>query len=369
MASTTRNTITRRKTRTINVGNVFLGSAHPILVQSMATEKTEAVPTVLKQLQALEQAGCDLVRVAANTEAAAGAIGTLRNNISIPLIADVHFDYRLAITSLRQGADCVRFNPGNIGHPDRVLEIVRVAQGEGKSLRIGVNAGSLEKPLLRKYGHPTPEALVESALGAIALVESTGFRNFKVSLKSSDVVSNLRSYSLLAPQTDVPFHVGVTEAGTKTYGTIKSSVGIGSLLLAGIGDTIRVSLSCDPLEEVRVARALLRCLHLRKDSPEVIACPSCARADINVFELAEEVERRVSGLRKNLKIAVMGCVVNGPGESAEADIGIAGGRGEGLLYKKGKPVKKIPEDKMVETLLSEIEHMEPSESHEVTENG
>ncbi len=349
--------IIRRKTREISVGKVKLGGNNPVRVQSMTTPKTEDVAEVVKQIHDLQTAGCEIVRVTVNEQEAADALPQILEQISIPLIADVHFDYKMALEALKYDVSCVRINPGNIGAEWKVKEIIDRAKDKNCAIRIGVNAGSLEKPLLKKYGHPTPEALVESALNAIHYFEKQDFYNFKVSIKSSDVISNYQAYTFLSAQTDAPLHLGVTEAGTKNYGTVKSAVGIGSLLLAGVGDTIRVSLSCDPVEEVKAGVYILKSLGLKNDAPEIIACPSCGRADIDVYKLAEEVERRALGLKKNIKIAVMGCVVNGPGESMEADIGIAGGKGEGLIYKKGKPIGKVPESQMLEFLMKEIELM------------
>lgn len=349
--------ISRRRTREITVGKLKLGGSNPIRVQSMTTPKTEDVEAVLKQIQDLTTAGCEIVRVTVNDQDAANALPSILQKVAIPVVADIHFDYKMALESLKHGVDCVRINPGNIGAEWKTEEVIKAARDLGKAVRIGVNAGSLEKPLLKKYGHPTPEALVESAMNAIELVEKQNFFNFKVSIKSSDVINNYRAYSLLSERTEAPLHLGVTESGTKTYGSIKSAVGIGSLLLAGIGDTIRVSLSCDPVDEVKAGVYILKSLGLKNDMPEIIACPSCGRADIDVYSLAEEVERRALGLGKNIKIAVMGCVVNGPGESMEADIGIAGGKGEGLVYKKGKPIGKVPEAQMLDFLMSEIERM------------
>lgn len=349
--------IHRRKTREITLGGLKLGGNNPIRVQSMTTPKTDDVVEVVKQIKDLEAAGCEIVRVTVNTQEAADALPEILRQTTIPIIADVHFDYKMALEAMKHGISCVRINPGNIGAEWKTIEVVNCAKDRGIAVRIGVNAGSLEKPLLKKYGHPTPEALVESALAAIDLVEKQNFYNFKVSIKSSDVISNFHAYSLLSQKTEAPLHVGVTESGTKTYGSIKSGVGIGSILLAGIGDTIRVSLACDPVEEVKAGVYILKSLGLKNDSPEIIACPSCGRADIDVYKLAEEVERRALGLKKNIKIAVMGCVVNGPGESMEADIGIAGGKGEGLVYKKGKAIKKVPEDQMLQFLMEEIERM------------
>lgn len=323
----------------------------------MTTPKTENVDAVVKQVEELQAAGCEIVRITVNNIGAANALPKILERVKIPVIADVHFDYKMALEAMKYDIVCVRINPGNIGPEWKTVEVVKAARDAGKAIRIGVNAGSLEKPLLKKHGHPTSEALVESALASIALFEKQGFFNFKVSIKSSDVVSNYQAYTMLAAQTDAPLHLGVTEAGTKNYGAVKSAVGIGSLLLAGIGDTIRVSLSTDPVEEVKTGIYILKSLGLKNDAPEIISCPSCGRADIDVYALAEEVERRALGLKKNIKIAVMGCVVNGPGESMEADIGIAGGKGEGLVYKKGKPIGKVPEAQMLEFLMSEIEKM------------
>jgi len=353
----TDNRVHRRKTREILLGKLKLGGDNPIRVQSMTTPKTEDVDAVVAQVLDLEAAGCEIIRVTVNNQEAADALPAILPRVHVPLIADVHFDYRMAMAALEHDVACVRINPGNIGAEWKLLEIVNKAADRGKAIRIGVNAGSLEKALLRKHGHPTPEALVESALGAISLLEGKGFFAFKVSIKSSDVISNYRAYALLSAATEAPLHLGVTEAGTRHYGAVKSAVGIGGLLLAGIGDTIRVSLSTDPVEEVKTGVYILKSLGLKNDTPEIIACPSCGRADIDVYRLAEEVERRALGLKKNIKIAVMGCVVNGPGESMEADIGIAGGKGEGLVYKKGKPVRKVPEAEMLEFLMSEIERM------------
>jgi (E)-4-hydroxy-3-methylbut-2-enyl-diphosphate synthase len=351
------NQILRRKTREIKLGNLTLGGDNPIRVQSMTTPKTEDVNAVVEQVDKLEAAGCEIIRITVNNIGAANALPAILERVRIPVIADIHFDYKMALEALKYDIACVRINPGNIGPEWKTLEVVKAARDAGKAIRIGVNAGSLEKPLLKKYGHPTPEALVESALASIALFEKQDFFNFKVSIKSSDVLSNYRAYTLLSMATDAPLHLGVTEAGTKNYGAVKSSVGIGSLLLVGIGDTIRVSLSTDPVEEVKTGIYILKSLGLKNDAPEIISCPSCGRADIDVYALAEEVERRALGMKKNIKIAVMGCVVNGPGESMEADIGIAGGKGEGLVYKKGKPIGKVPEAEMLSFLMAEIEKM------------
>jgi (E)-4-hydroxy-3-methylbut-2-enyl-diphosphate synthase len=347
----------RRLTREITLGTMKLGGANPIRVQSMCTPKTADVAEIVKQCADLQAAGCEIIRITVNNQEAADALPAIMREVKMPVIADIHFDYKMAMEAMKHGVACVRINPGNIGAEHKTLEIVKMAKDTNTAIRIGVNAGSLEKNLLKKYGHPVPEALVESALAAIELVEKQDFFNFKISIKSSDVINNYRAYALLSQKTDAPLHLGVTEAGTKNYGAVKSAVGIGSLLMAGIGDTIRVSLSTDPVEEVKVGVYILKSLGLKNDSPEIIACPSCGRADIDVYKLAEEVERHALGLKKNIKIAVMGCVVNGPGESMEADIGIAGGKGEGLVYKKGKAIKKVPEAEMLQYLMNEIERM------------
>ncbi|MEZ4751968.1 MAG: flavodoxin-dependent (E)-4-hydroxy-3-methylbut-2-enyl-diphosphate synthase [Bdellovibrionota bacterium] len=347
----------RRKTRVIDVGGVKIGGDNPIRVQSMTTPKTADVAAVVKQIKELEEVGCDIIRVTVNKQEAADALPDILRQIRIPLIADIHFDYKMALEAIRHRVACVRINPGNVGAEWKTLEIVEACKDQGVAMRIGVNAGSLEKPLLKKYGHPYPEALVESALHHIALLESKNFLNFKVSIKSSDVLQNYRAYQLLSEKTEAPLHLGVTEAGTRSYGMVKSAVGVGSLILAGIGDTIRISLSCEPIEEVKAGIDILKSMGLRENAAEIISCPSCGRADIDVFSLAEEVERRALKLNKKIKIAVMGCVVNGPGESMEADIGIAGGVGEGLIYKKGKPIKKVPEAEMLDFLMAEVERM------------
>jgi (E)-4-hydroxy-3-methylbut-2-enyl-diphosphate synthase len=349
--------VKRKKTREIQLGNLKLGGDNPIRIQSMTTPKTEDVEAVVKQVDDLVLAGCEIVRITVNNQGAADALPRILSRVQIPVVADIHFDYRMAMEALNYDIACIRINPGNIGAEWKIAEIIEKAKDKNKAIRIGVNAGSLEKPILKKYGHPTAEALVESALASIAFFEQKGFFNFKVSIKSSDVVSNYQAYFLLSAATEAPLHVGVTEAGTKNYGAVKSAVGIGSLLLSGIGDTIRVSLSTDPVEEVKTGVYILKSLGLKQDAPEIISCPSCGRADIDVYRLAEEVERRALGLKKNIKIAIMGCVVNGPGESMEADIGIAGGKGEGLVYKKGKALKKVPEAEMLDFLMAEIEKM------------
>ena len=347
----------RRKSREITLGNLKLGGDHPIRIQSMTTADTSDTAATIQQIKELQAVGCEIIRVAVNNHGSVEALPQIIGAISIPLIADIHFDYRLAFGALRAGVDCVRINPGNIGAKWKTIEVVRMAMDMGRAIRIGVNFGSLEPLLLEKFGHPTPEALVESALSQIALLEGLGFCNFKVSIKTSDVLTNYEAYCLLSSKTDAPLHIGVTEAGTRHYGLVKSAVGIGSLLLAGIGDTIRVSLSAPPVEEVRAGYDILKCLGLRNETPEVISCPTCGRASIDVASLAERVELWARGVKKNIKIAVMGCAVNGPGESAEADIGIAGGKGEALLYSKGIPIGKVPEHELFGRLIKEIEEL------------
>lgn len=349
--------IRRKKTRVISVGGIEIGGENPICVQSMTTCRTADISAMVKQIHQLEAVNCDIVRLAVNKQEAADALEDILRQIHIPLVADIHFDYRMALQAMKYDVACVRINPGNIGAEWKVGEIVKKAKDRGIALRIGVNAGSLEKKLLKEYGHPTPQALVQSSLSHIEFLEKLGFYNFKVSIKSSDVLANYQACILLSNQTEAPLHLGITEAGTKSYGMVKSAVGIGSLLLRGIGDTIRVSLSSDPVDEVKAGVGILKSLGLRDNVAEVISCPTCARTEIDVFHLAEEVERRALALGKNVKIAVMGCAVNGPGEAREADIGIAGGKGEGLVYRKGVPVKKLPQSEMLNYLMDEVQRM------------
>jgi (E)-4-hydroxy-3-methylbut-2-enyl-diphosphate synthase len=319
----------------------------------MTCTDTRDVVATADQIQKLTDAGCEVVRVAVPDKEAAAAVGEIKSRISIPLIADIHFNYTLALLAIRNGADCVRINPGNIGR-DRMPEIIQAVRERGISMRIGVNAGSLEKDLLEKYGGPTSQALVESALRSIEYCEDRGFTNFKLSLKSSNVSTMIDAYRAVSTHTDYPLHLGVTEAGTLVNSTIKSSIGIGTLLYDGIGDTIRVSITGDPVSEVSVAYGILRTLDIRKVGPDIIACPTCGRCEIDLFTLAEEVERRLAGMKAYCKVAIMGCVVNGPGEAAEADVGIAGGRQQGLLFRRGEVVRKIREDEFVDALVDEI---------------
>ena len=328
-----------------------------MVVQSMTNTDTRDVDSTVGQIRELEQAGCEVIRVAVLDEEAARAIGPIRSQISIPLVADIHFDYHLALLSLEAGADGLRINPGNIGTRARVQEVVRAAQDRGVPIRVGVNAGSLEKRLLKKHGGPTAEAMVESALGHISILEDMNFADIKVSLKASSVRMTVDSYRLMAEKTDYPLHLGVTEAGTRERGLIKSALGVGLLLNEGIGDTVRISLTADPIYEVWAAYEILRALGLRKRGAELISCPTCGRTEIDLISIAEEVDRRLLTINEPIKVAVMGCVVNGPGEAREADIGIAGGRGLGLLFKKGEIVQKVEEGKLVDTLMEAINNM------------
>lgn len=346
--------IDRKPTRQISVGNVKVGGGAPISVQSMTNTDTRDPDATVAQIRRLTRAGCKIVRVAVVDAEAAKALARIKPQIEIPLIADIHFDHRLAIASIQAGADGLRINPGNIGGENRVKQIASCAADHGVPIRIGVNAGSLEKDLLRKYNGATAEAMVESALRHIAQMEHFGVEQLKVSIKASDVGRTLRAYRSLSEKTDLPLHVGVTEAGGLFSGIVKSSLGIGMLLAEGIGDTIRVSLTRDPVEEVRVGYEILRALDIRRHGPEIISCPTCGRCEIDLFSIVEEVERALMTFPESIKIAIMGCVVNGPGEAREADIGIAGGRGLGILFKKGKRLRKVREDQLVKALLKEI---------------
>lgn len=349
--------IKRHNTLKIKTGNLFIGGDAPISVQSMTNTKTSNIDETAAQIQMLQDADCDIVRVAVPDMEAAMAISEIKKRISIPLVADIHFDYRLAIASMENGADKVRINPGNIGSIERVKSVVSCANERRIPIRIGVNSGSLEKELLYKYGGVTPEALVESALNHVKILEDLNFQDIVISLKSSNVPLTIAAYRLMSEKVPYPLHIGVTEAGTVYRGTIKSSVGIGALLAQGIGDTIRVSLTGDPVSEVKAGKEILKSLGLLNRGPEFISCPTCGRTKINLISIAEEVEKALEGLDRNLKIAVMGCAVNGPGEAKDADIGIAGGDGCAILFKKGQIIKKVPEDRIVEELLSEIDKM------------
>jgi len=345
----------RKLTKKVLLGNLPVGGGSPVTVQSMTNTDTRDIDATVGQIHRLQQAGCEIVRVAVPDEAAAKALAEIKQQIAIPLVADIHFDYRLALSAVEAGVDKLRINPGNIGSRERIEAVVKAASERKIPIRIGVNSGSLEKELLQKYGWPTAEAMVESALRHVSLLEKLGFEEIVISLKSSDVPVTIRAYELISEKVNYPLHVGITEAGTLKAGAIRSAVGIGTVLAQGIGDTIRVSLTSDPIEEVEVGFEILKCLGLRQRGPTVISCPTCGRAQIDVIRLTEEVERRVRNIEEPLKIAVMGCVVNGPGEAREADFGIAGGKGEGLIFRQGKVIKKVKENQLVDALLKEIE--------------
>ena len=344
----------RRKTRVIKIGDVRIGGEHPIVVQSMTNTDTRNVEATVRQIQQLETVGCEIVRVAVPDKEAAEAIAKIVPQINIPLIADIHFDYRLALKSIAAGAQGLRINPGNIGERKRVQEVVRQCQERGIPIRIGVNAGSLERSLLTKYGKASAPAMVESALEHIKILEDMGFTDIKISMKSSSVLMTVNAYQMLSQQVDYPLHVGITEAGTLERGLLKSAVGLGLLLYQGIGDTIRVSLTADPVEEVWAAYEILRNLELRQRGVELISCPTCGRCEIDLINLAKSVEEKVKFIPEPIKIAVMGCVVNGPGEARDADIGVAGGRGVGLLFRNGEIIKKVPQTQLIDELMAEI---------------
>ncbi len=343
------------KTREIHIGNRVIGGGNPILIQSMCNTKTEDVEATVAQILKLEQAGCEIIRVAVPTMEAAAALKEIKRRIHIPLVADIHFDYRLAIAAIESGADKIRINPGNIGAEERVKAVVDKAKEYGVPIRVGVNSGSLEKNLIEKYGGVTAEGLVESALDKVALIEQMDYDNLVISIKSSDVMMCVKAHELISKKTQYPLHVGITEAGTLTSGNIKSAVGLGIILNQGIGDTIRVSLTGDPVEEIKSAKLILRTLGLRKGGIEVVSCPTCGRTQIDLIGLANQVETMVTEFDQlDVKVAVMGCVVNGPGEAKEADLGIAGGIGEGLLIRKGEIVKKLPEAELLPALRAEL---------------
>ena len=349
--------ITRRETRKIHVGNVAIGGNAPIVVQSMCSTDTRDIRASLQQINRLAEVGCEIIRLAVLDDKAVEALKSIKEEAPIPLIADIHFDHRLALGALKAGVDGLRINPGNIGGEKAMAKVVRAAAERRVPIRIGVNSGSLDKDLHKRYGGATPEAMVESALRQIQLLESLQFHEIKISLKSSDVMTMVESYRLLADRVAYPLHLGVTEAGTLISGTAKSAVGIGLLLAEGIGDTIRVSLTSDPIDEIKAAYEILRALKLRERGVEIISCPTCGRCEIDIIGLTHEVEKRLLTVKTPLKVAIMGCVVNGPGEAKEADVGIAGGRGQGILFKKGEIVQKIPEEKLMARLLEEISLM------------
>ena len=344
----------RMQTKEVKIGSVTIGGAHPVAIQSMTNTKTEDVAATVEQILRLEAAGCEIVRCTVPTMEAATALKEIKKQIHIPLVADIHFDYKMAIAAIENGADKIRINPGNIGSEERVRAVVEKAKEYGVPIRIGVNSGSLEKPLLEKYGGVTAEGIVESALDKVHMIESMGYDNLVVSIKSSDVLMCVKAHELIAKQCPYPLHVGITESGTIYSGNIKSSVGLGIILHEGIGNTIRVSLTGDPVEEIRSAKLILKTLGLRKGGIEVVSCPTCGRTQIDLIGLANEVEKMVQEFPLDIKVAVMGCVVNGPGEAKEADLGIAGGIGEGLLIKKGEIVRKVKEEELLETLRQEL---------------
>ena len=346
----------RDNTRVIKIGDRVIGGGNPILIQSMTNTPTQDADKTIAQIKALEKAGCDIIRVTVPDEEAAKAVNKIKKAISIPLVADIHFDYKMAIAAMENGADKIRINPGNIGGQERLKEVVKVAKERNIPIRVGVNAGSLEKDLIEKYNGVTPEGIVESALDKVRMIEEEGYENLVISIKSSNIPICVKAHRLLCEKTDYPLHIGITEAGTLYGGNIKSAVGLGILLNEGIGDTMRVSLSGDPLEEIKSAKTILRSLGLYDKGVEVISCPTCGRTKIDLIGLANKVEEMVADMPLNIKVAVMGCVVNGPGEAKEADIGIAGGNGEGLLIKKGEIIKKVPEEELLDVLKYELTH-------------
>ena len=346
----------RKITKEIKIGDRVIGGGHPILIQSMTNTKTEDVAATVAQIQKLTKAGCDIIRCAVPTVEAAKALAEIKKQVEIPIVADIHFDYKLAIAAMENGADKIRINPGNIGSIDRVKAVVDVAKERNIPIRVGVNSGSLEKNLVEKYGGVTAEGIVESALDKVKIIEDMGYDNLVVSIKSSDVMMCVKAHELIADKTNHPLHVGITEAGTIISGNIKSSIGLGLILNQGIGDTIRVSLTGDPVEEIKSAKLILRTLGLRKGGIEVVSCPTCGRTQIDLIGLANKVETMVAEFPLDIKVAVMGCVVNGPGEAKEADLGVAGGIGEGLIIKKGEIFKKVPEDELLDALRYELEN-------------
>jgi len=346
----------RENTREVQIGDRKIGGDNPILIQSMTNTRTEDIAATVEQIHRLERAGCEIIRCTVPTREAALALREIKERIHIPLVADIHFDYRLAIAAMENGADKIRINPGNIGSKERLAAVVEAAKERGIPIRVGVNSGSLEKELVEKYHGVTAEGIVESALDKVHAIEALDYRNLVISIKSSDVLMCVRAHEILADKTDYPLHVGITEAGTLMSGNIKSAIGLGLILNQGIGNTIRVSLTGDPVEEVKSAKLILRTLGLRREGIEVVSCPTCGRTQIDLIKLANQVEKLVEDYPYNIKVAVMGCVVNGPGEAREADLGIAGGIGEGLLIKKGEIIRKVPEEQLLSALKDELEH-------------
>ena len=343
--------------KTVNIGSVKIGGNEKIAIQSMTNTDTRDVESTVGQIKRLEQAGCEIIRCAVPDEQAALAMGEIRKRICIPLVADIHFDYKLALKCMELGVNKIRINPGNIGSRDRVREVVQSASYYGVPIRIGVNGGSLEKDLVEKYKKPVAEALVESAFRHVEILEDLNFTNTVVSIKVSDVPEMVRAYEMFHEKSELPLHVGVTEAGTERMGIIKSAVGIGGLLCHGIGDTIRVSLTADPVQEIKAAKDLLGVLGMGNGGPQMVSCPTCGRTQIDLISIAAEVEEKLEGIDKNIKVAVMGCVVNGPGEARDADVGIAGGIGEGLIFRKGRIIRKVPESELVSELMKEIDNL------------
>ena len=346
----------REKTKTVKIGDRVIGGGNPILIQSMTNTRTEDVQATVEQILRLEKAGCEIIRCTVPTAEAAAAIGEIRRQIHIPLVADIHFDYRMAIAAIENGADKIRINPGNIGSREKVAAVVDAAKERNIPIRVGVNSGSLERELVEKYHGVTAEGIVESALDKVGIIEDLGYDNLVISIKSSDVMMCVKAHEILEKKTDHPLHVGITEAGTIISGNIKSAIGLGLILHQGIGDTIRVSLTGDPLEEIKSAKLILKTLGLRTGGVEVVSCPTCGRTQINLIQLANQVENMVADIPLDIKVAVMGCVVNGPGEAKEADIGIAGGIGEGLIIKHGEIIRKVPEDQLLSVLREELLH-------------
>ena len=347
----------REQTRVITIGDRKIGGGNPVLIQSMTNTATEDVEATVEQILRLERAGCEIIRCTVPTMEAAQALSQIRKRIHIPLVGDIHFDYRMAVMAIENGADKIRINPGNIGGRDKVREVVSAAKERGIPIRVGVNSGSLERELVEKYRGVTAEGIVESALDKVGIIEDCGYDNLVISVKSSDVMMCVKAYELLAGKTDYPLHVGITESGTVTSGNIKSALGLGIILNQGIGDTIRVSLTGDPVEEIYSAKLILRTLGLRKGGIEVVSCPTCGRTKIDLIGLAKQVEEMVRDIPLDIKVAVMGCAVNGPGEAAAADVGIAGGKGEGLLFSRGKILRKVPQEKLVDALMEEIDKL------------
>lgn len=347
----------RKKTRKVKVGSCYIGGDSPVTIQSMTNTDTRDVNATLTQINALYEAGCEIIRCAVPDMKAAEALKEICERSPMPVVADIHFDYKLALAAIENGVSALRINPGNIGSVEKVKAVVEVAKAKNIPIRIGVNSGSLEKEILERDGYPTAKGLVESALKHVRILEELEFYDIVISIKSSDVTMMIDAYRLMSESCNYPLHLGVTESGTPFRGTIKSSIGLGTLLAEGIGDTIRVSLTSDPIEEIKVAKEILKALNLRKSGLQFVSCPTCGRTQINLIKIAEEVEKRLENINKNIKVAVMGCAVNGPGEAREADIGIAGGRGEGLIFKKGIIVRKVKEEDLIEELMKEIENM------------